>query len=169
LRPTSREAASGQSVVEFALVTPILALLLMAILQFAFIYNAQVGITNAVRDAARYGSSLVANDTGTAATATTNTTAYLTAALTKYVAPYSPSSSTITVSYCAYPDPLPLTSTSVRVKVKVVYGHPLLIPLIGGIIDAIDGTPDGKYTITSSLDMRVDNPTSPTPPSLTGC
>jgi len=39
--------------VEFALVLPILALLLLAIIQFSFIFAAQIGVTNAVREAAR--------------------------------------------------------------------------------------------------------------------
>jgi Flp pilus assembly protein TadG len=43
----------GQALAELALVTPILALLIMAVVQFAFVLETQMGMTNAVREAAR--------------------------------------------------------------------------------------------------------------------
>src|SRR5215216_5253117 len=44
---------AGQGLVELALVAPILILLIVAIFQFAFVFQTQMGITNAVREAAR--------------------------------------------------------------------------------------------------------------------
>ena len=44
---------SGQALLELALVVPILVLLLMAIFQFAFVLESQMGLTNAVREASR--------------------------------------------------------------------------------------------------------------------
>src|SRR5262245_29512838 len=44
---------SGQALLELALVVPILVLLVMAIFQFAFVIESQMGLTNAVREAAR--------------------------------------------------------------------------------------------------------------------
>ena len=57
-----REA--GQSVAEFTIVAIPMLFLLLGILQFGLIYNAQVGLTNAIRDAARYGSGLPASVAG---------------------------------------------------------------------------------------------------------
>ena len=51
--PLHRARSAGQALVEFAIVLPILALLLLGIIQFAFIFAAQIGVTNAVREAAR--------------------------------------------------------------------------------------------------------------------
>ncbi|MFV9510501.1 TadE/TadG family type IV pilus assembly protein [Tepidibacillus sp. LV47] len=46
----------GQSLVEFALVTPILLLLLLGIIEFGHIFYSYLMIENASRDGARYGS-----------------------------------------------------------------------------------------------------------------
>lgn len=44
---------NGQSLVEFALILPILLLLLMGLIQFGFIFNGQIILTSAVREGAR--------------------------------------------------------------------------------------------------------------------
>ena len=54
LRRARRQA--GQSLVEFALVVGPLLVLLLGIVQFGFIFNAYVTMTNAAREAARAGS-----------------------------------------------------------------------------------------------------------------
>src|SRR5215212_543566 len=48
-----RSSEGGQALLELALVTPILALLMIAIFQFAFVLETQMGLTNAVREAGR--------------------------------------------------------------------------------------------------------------------
>jgi Flp pilus assembly protein TadG len=56
--PTSREtvpAERGQSLVEFALVMMPLFIILLGIIQFGFIFNSYVTITNASREGARVG------------------------------------------------------------------------------------------------------------------
>jgi hypothetical protein len=47
---------SGQNLVEFALLLPILLILLMGIMQFGLIFNAYVTLNNAVREGARQAS-----------------------------------------------------------------------------------------------------------------
>jgi len=47
--------AQGQSLVEFALMMPILFFILLGIIQFGFIFNTYVTMTNAAREAARIG------------------------------------------------------------------------------------------------------------------
>ncbi len=56
---THREGARGQSLVEFALIVTPLFLLLLAVVQFGFIFNAYVTLTNAAREAARTGTIVV--------------------------------------------------------------------------------------------------------------
>ncbi len=46
----------GQSLVEFALLIPILILILMAIVEFGFMFNTYITINNASREGARLGS-----------------------------------------------------------------------------------------------------------------
>ena len=53
--------ARGQSLVEFALVMPILFFLLLGIIQFGFIFNTYVTMTNAAREGARTGTIYVYN------------------------------------------------------------------------------------------------------------
>lgn len=44
----------GQAIVEFALILPILILLLSAIIDFGWLYNCEIAANNAAREAARY-------------------------------------------------------------------------------------------------------------------
>ena len=53
-----RSWARGQAVPEFALVAPLLFLILFAIIQFGFTLGGQIGFTNGVREAARYASTV---------------------------------------------------------------------------------------------------------------
>ncbi len=53
---------SGQAVVEFAIVLPILLLLVMGIIQFGFILNGQITVTSAAREGARLAA--VSDDDG---------------------------------------------------------------------------------------------------------
>ncbi|MGI5852115.1 MAG: TadE/TadG family type IV pilus assembly protein [Caldicoprobacterales bacterium] len=45
----------GQTTVEFALILPVLLLLIFAIIEFGFILNAYVTVVSAAREGARYG------------------------------------------------------------------------------------------------------------------
>jgi Flp pilus assembly protein TadG len=55
MRPRRRPSEKGQSLVEFALVLMPLFVIVLAIIQFGFIFNAYVTITNATREGARNG------------------------------------------------------------------------------------------------------------------
>lgn len=154
-----RRRETGQALAEFAIVAVPMLLLLLGILQFGLIYNAQVGLTNAIRDAARYGSGLPATDPGLAATAAASTYVRLRAALTDYVIPYDAANlvtGTGNTEVCyeqrddgtgaLHPDPA-------FVRVTAVYDHPILVPLIGALI-----APSGAFRITVTTEIRVDNP-----------
>jgi Flp pilus assembly protein TadG len=57
-RPTrgrARASTRGQSLVEFSLVLMPLFLIMLGIIQFGFIFNAYISMTNSTRDAARLG------------------------------------------------------------------------------------------------------------------
>ena len=55
MRIRRRHPETGQSLVEFALVLMPLFVIVLAIVQFGFIFNAYVTITNATREGARNG------------------------------------------------------------------------------------------------------------------
>jgi len=50
-----RDRESGASAVEFALLLPVLVLIIAAMIDFGFIFAQQVGLNNAARDASRAG------------------------------------------------------------------------------------------------------------------
>lgn len=157
----------GQAIAEFAISAIVILLLLLSILQFGLIYNAQIGLTNGVRDAARYGASVTANTDATATTQATATWNYLASSLGSHVEPYS-SAQLVAGSQVCYQEYTDSNGqVAVRVEVTAVYLHPLIVPLISAIIDAVDGSADGHYRITSTTEMRVDNPADPVP-SITG-
>ena len=73
-------------------------------------------------------------------------------AFTTYGGPNSAS-----VTYCQRQNDAD-SDYSVFVTVTVSYNHPILLPIVGNIIDAMDGggTP-GSFRLTASEQMRVEN------------
>jgi len=55
------------------------------------------------------------------------------------------------------------------VIVTVTYGHTLFVPLVGTLIDGIDGSRDGRFTTTVKEEMRVETPPLKSVPSGTAC
>lgn len=157
---------SGQTLVEFAIVFPVFLLVVFSVIQFGFLMGGQDGITNAVREATRYASTLpVANttDAGTCATGT-GRQAYnqLLASMQAKVPGYSLSNlakcgaaaPATTVSYCIRQNPD--STYAIYVTVTAVYRHPLFVPLVGPIIDRLDGTSDNALRATATEQMRVE-------------
>lgn len=75
----SRNTERGAVAVEFALLVPILVMLLLGIMEFGRAYNAQVTLTNAARESAR--SMAINNSQPTARTAARNAATQLSPAL----------------------------------------------------------------------------------------
>jgi Flp pilus assembly protein TadG len=153
---------NGQALTEFALVAPILFFLIMAIFQFAFVLEAQIGLTNAVREAARRGAA-------SPATSTTALGSYISSQLTgggllasnvqgfqtSRMAGGSP-----TVSFCQYTVG---SVTSDQVSVAVTYGYPVFFPLLSFATDAVDGAIDNAWTLTATAQMKLEANTTDTP------
>lgn len=156
----------GQGLVEFALVLPVLALILLSILQIAVIIGAQIGLTNSTREAARIASITA---TSTSGAAITNGDAVLTrlrtVLLPTNVMAFSPGQldagsctspvAGTRITYTAADDVS--GADAVFVRVDVVYRHPLFIPIVGAILDGIDGTPNDGFRVGASEEFRVDN------------
>lgn len=161
---------SGQALLELALVVPLLILLVMAIFQFAFVLESQIGLTNAVREAARR------------AAATSNPTAAWVRAelcgtnlacdgglLKENVQGFGPARlvGTPVVAFCTYTVQGTTTMTNYGVSVSVVYRHPVFFGPIGFATDLVDGSPDGDWTLSASAEMRLERGVPNPAPGLT--
>jgi Flp pilus assembly protein TadG len=154
---------SGQALVEFAFVAPILVLLIMAIFQFAFVIQAQMGLTNAVREAARRAAA-ASTSTSTEASFASWTVGQLTPStglLATNVPSYDSSRlvGSPTASFCTYS----LGGGGQRVTVLATYRYPVFFPLLAFATDVLDGTQDGDWTLSASAQMRLESPLSSPP------
>jgi Flp pilus assembly protein TadG len=70
----------GAAAVEFALVLPILILLIVGLIEFSIVFNTQISLTNAAREGARVMA--IQNDPGLARTAAINAAPSVTPAVT---------------------------------------------------------------------------------------
>jgi Flp pilus assembly protein TadG len=160
-----RSSTQGQSLVELAIVLPVLLLLLMSILQLGFLLFTQVGLTNAAREAARNAASIpVANTTQASAAASAyyiRLTDASTGFLRRNVGGYNPSRLVVSgppqTSVCYYSITDASGAPAVMARVDVEYSHPLFIPLIAPIIDGFDGISDGGFRLGATEDIRVGN------------
>lgn len=157
----SRDRSDGQALTEFALIAPLLFLLLFAVIQLGFLLGGQIGFTNGVRETARYASTQPTPNNSTAMEAQVRTE-LLTKQLPKAIPGFrSANIVSATVTYCYYPNPnntLSYPSYSRRVTVTAVYRHSLFVPLISNILDGMDGFNDSGLRATVKEEMRVENP-----------
>jgi Flp pilus assembly protein TadG len=128
-----RKNDSGQAVVEFAVILPVLLMILFAILQFGIVFNNYIQVTAAAREGARKAA--VSRSLGTAAAETAATTS------AKSAAPGLKQTS-IAVSY---PNS-PTFAQGSDVTVKVTY--PYSISILGIIVKS--------GNLSSSTTMRVE-------------
>jgi Flp pilus assembly protein TadG len=159
---------------ELALVTPILALLVMAIFQFAFVLETQMGLENAVREAARRVAAAVPPTTPgqywvgagslqewaqaqLCGDATPPCDAGL---LRQNVQAFEGSRLTTdppTVKFCSYQVTTASgTQTQYRVDVSLSYSHPLFFGPMGLFTDSIDGNPNQAWDLGVSAQMRLE-------------
>lgn len=168
----------GQALPEFALILPVLALIFLSILQIAFILAAQIGITNAVREAARLAATTtptstngqrLVNGPGVLSALTNTSSGYLKNNVMAYsTSNLVTSGSPVTeVCYSTFTDAA--GKFAVKVKVEAYYRHPLFIPLVGAILDSMDGTSDGGFRVGASEEMRVENDELTSNPGVSGC
>lgn len=161
MRFLARQAGSGgQALPEFALIVPAFFLMLFGVIQMGFTLSGYIGQTNATRETARY-----------AVTLPTATTAQILSELTsrqlpKAIPGFRAANVVVggtgsAVIYCAAPNPNNVAgyaSYSIHVRVTAVYRQPLLIPFVGIVVDAIDGSSDNALTTRVVEEMRVESP-----------
>jgi Flp pilus assembly protein TadG len=173
----TRDASRGQSIVEFALVLPILMILLLAIVDFARLYTTVLTVESAAREAADYGAFHWYNwQDSTAANATEAEMERRACVAIRNLPEYSgPVDSCMTPSFfnssldappsgpstnCALkPDP---SQDPCRVTVTLQYSFELLAPINIELFGVALGLPDSipfSRTATFALsDFGIDAP-----------
>ena len=147
----------GQALIEFALVAPIMILLLAALVQFGVIFERQIGIENAVREAARRGATqdttVALANAGANATWTRNQLI----TLLGNTQAHDPARD-VDLQACFYtPAALdPAGNHQVWVKVHAGYEHPLFLPIIDLLLDGIDGVSDGRLRADTESTFHVE-------------
>ncbi len=155
----AHDSAPGQGLVEFAFVLPILLLIMLGIVQLGWIFTSQIGLTNGIREAARFAATNRTADTTQASANAALTVAQLTTIMPRNVNFYAAANiTTASATYCEYTDPR--GDPAVRVRVTIVYRHPLFIPIVGPLLDGTDGVADNALRASAVEEMRVEN----TPP-----
>lgn len=166
----------GQSLVEFALILTPLLFLLLGVIQFGFIFNTYITVTNAAREAAREGTIYVYDRTATAgANDTARNERMRTTLLASFnglakAAPNFANSSTWSTTTSSgvttfttgdlsvsYSRPTGVIAndprTGYRITVRATYRQDILIPLIGGLLPRDTG---GRLPLVSEVTMVVN-------------
>lgn len=129
--PSRKKNEKGQTLVEFALVLPILLILVLGIIQFGIILNGQVTVTSAAREGARFG--VVGEDEDAVKTRVKNA---LAGSLL-----IDPNSADIDVTYP--------TMSGEELTVYVQYNMPVIVPLVfpGGV---------NSFSVEATSKMRAE-------------
>lgn len=154
-----RRRAGGQALVEFALVATVMALLMGGLAQFGMIFERQIGINNAVREAARRGAALATPDGTTAAANAAWTLGQLQTLLGNSQTYDATAARNLQVCFDTPAPPNdedPAGNKQVVVTVTAGYEHPLFLPLIAGILDGLDGSRDNAFYLATSSTFRVE-------------
>ena len=170
--PDRSRAQRGQSLVEFALVMMPLFIILLGIIQFGFIFNAYVTITNASREGARLGTvyvfepGLSKSQNDLARNNKIKTAVLGSMNLLTKTAPNFATSTTWTQSGTTFtngdliveysnPAAVPETDTRVgqQITVRALYHQDLIIPLVAQLL-ARDA--NGRLGLTSETTMVVN-------------
>lgn len=154
-----RDGQRGQALVEFALILPILLLVVTGIMQFGILLAGQISLVNGVREASRYGSVLETASVSEVPADATEVKARLQAVLAAGLPGYRASRLLASnVCYISYQNPgSSPASYSVRITVSATYKHALFVPLIAQILDGMDGSFDDGFRLSASEQFRVEN------------
>lgn len=169
---------SGQALLELALVVPILILLVMAIFQFAFVIESQMGLTNAVREAARRVAAVEPN-AAPVWTGAGSMTEWVEGELCETTAPCAGglleqnvqafdgnrlTTDPPVVTFCSYQltNAVGASVTQYRVQVDVTYEHPVFFGPLAFATDLVDGSPNNNaWDLSASAQMRLEHMASP--------
>jgi len=156
-RANSATRERGQALVEFALVVPILVLILIAIFQFAYVLETQIGLTNALREAARRAAAVSSPTSAWVLAQLNGTGPSDPGLLAQNVQSFQTSRATEAVSFCTY-TVAGVTGPNYRVDVNISYDHPVFFPVLSYITGSAT-----TWTLTSTAEMRLEHDLTPAP------
>jgi Flp pilus assembly protein TadG len=145
-----KRESKGQALTEFALVAPLFFLLTFGVIQMGILFGGQIALTNTAREVARYASTVPAGQSLATIQAQANPI------LQRGIPAYNGGASVTGVEYCSYENPTTAPTYSFKVIITITYGHTLFVPLVGGLIDGLDGNADNTYTTTAREEMKVE-------------
>lgn len=168
-RDASRSRGRGQSLVEFALVAPIVIAVIAAIIQFGIVFWAQNTLTQIVRDTGRWEATQgsCANATTATAPATSSVVGQANAiarisSLMGYTSWTSPANVTVTFSTNCTSDPTTYPTDNSQfswVKITITHQIPVFFPgmeffpALGGPCTGSSGT---CMTLSSTAQFRLE-------------
>jgi Flp pilus assembly protein TadG len=173
VRPAEPGPEAGQSLVEFSLILFPLFLILLGIIQFGFIFNTYVTMTNAARDAARLGTIYEYDRTTTkplndwarnesirsALTNSMNMLSKVSPQFSTTGSTWSQSGTTftngdVTITY-VIPSGINDTETRVgqQITVRAVYHEDLIVPLISALLPKDS---NGRLQMTGEVTMVLN-------------
>jgi Flp pilus assembly protein TadG len=162
-----RRGRQGQALAEFAIVAPILFLLLFGVLQLGLLMGAQNGLVNGVRDATRKAATYRVNELTFDGNAfCTGVYDQLESDLNASIPGFVAANLTYSVGYQWEQDP-DTSQWFVVAHIDSHYGHPLYVPLVSYILDGVDGITDSRLELAASEQMRVENPPLDAPADTT--
>lgn len=166
-----KQHEAGQGLVELALITPILVLLIMAVVQFALVLETQMGLTNAVREAARRAAADVDPTTNANLATASDVAAQLDTLLAADIQGYSASRlwgaspgdgseylASPSVTFCSYTVG---AATNYRVTVYVAYRNPIFFPLLSYATDLLDRAANETWDFATEASMRLEGVGAP--------
>lgn len=139
LSPRRARAEAGQSLVEFAIVLPVLLALVIGIFEFGRAWNVYQVITNAAREGARIG-----------VVQTTGSESVVTDAIEDYLDRAALDESLATVTIDGFEDG---TGTPLTVQVDYPYVFEFVGPIVGFLGDGSGSLP-GSITLSTTAVMR---------------
>jgi len=175
-REQGERGGLGQALVEFALVAPIMLLIFAGLVQFAFIFERQIGIENAVRDGALRAATYetVDNTDSDINGPFVLSLVFLGGGLLQTNVQGYDGLQAHDAKVCYRNQTSANGVSAILVKVSVGYRHPLFLPIISQILDPLDGVSDNALNVDTSSEFQIQNdPTiaasvSPNPTCYTG-
>ena len=160
----ARRAERGQALVEFAAVLLPLMLVVVAIIQFGFLFAAYIGTSNAAREGARSGSIYLYDNTQTATQNDAARCASVLAAAAQSLDVGVPGQFSASCATSAgggdlaisYPDAASCTNqtrTGCQLRVVLTYRQPLFVPLVGTFLQA---DAQNRVPLTASVIMVIN-------------
>jgi hypothetical protein len=160
---SARRQARGQAMAEFALIAPLLFLLLFGVIQIGLLMAAQNGLVNGVRDATRKAATYRVNEESIADNAIFSgicaaVSSELVSDLNREIPGFDPAALNQTIRYDFFTDPN--GAYFMTASVSATFSNRIYIPLVGKFFPGAVGD---KIPLTTSEQMRIENPDLPAP------